>query len=245
MITFIIFAFVVINIIIIIIMILLTLCHCSCFCSNWHWYGVNDIKKNLSLFTETSQESQNQPTLLWNLVSTLTLNFMDVYLFLSLFTVCRCGVCSDFLFFIWWFFCLNDGWRYLQQLVPVLSSRRRWTVLRYPSCLPPAPGPFETFLFCFLDSFLWVFVWAGTDFCLVKNCSDFCKLWGYHFKDNCATYFNCSQEIWEASELAWFLTKVFQIVSTGEVVVRQSGSSTDCQRPSSHRPATQTWWATS
>lgn len=53
------------------------------------------MKRILSLFTEISQESQNQTTLLWNLVSTQNLNFSDVYLVLPFFTVCRCIVCND------------------------------------------------------------------------------------------------------------------------------------------------------
>lgn len=94
----------------------------------------------LLLFTEISQESQNQPTLLWNPVSPCHWNIIEVYgfviviLYLMVFMV-HC----------------------LLQLVPVLLSRRRWTVLRYLWCLPPAPVPFESFLFYFLDNFLWVF----------------------------------------------------------------------------------------
>lgn len=44
--------------------------------------------------------------------------------------------------------------------------------------------------------------------------------------------------------LLWLLVKVFQL-SIGEVVVWQSGSSTHCQRPTSHRPAPPTWWTAS
>lgn len=94
----------------------------------------------LLLFTEIFQESQNQPTLLWNPVSACHWNIIEVYglviviVYLMVFMV-----------------------HYLLQLVPVLLSRRRWTVPQYLWCLPPAPVPFESFLFYFLDNFLWVF----------------------------------------------------------------------------------------
>lgn len=69
MIICIIFTFVVINIIIIII--LLTLFVIALVSAQIVIDMVRTIlKKNLSLFTEISQESPNQPTLLWNLVST-------------------------------------------------------------------------------------------------------------------------------------------------------------------------------
>lgn len=44
----------------------------------------------LSLFTEISQESQNRPTLLWNLVSAFSgRSINDAYLFLAFFPGCR------------------------------------------------------------------------------------------------------------------------------------------------------------
>lgn len=156
---------------------------------------MNNIEKNLYLFTEISQESQNQPTLLWNLVSAQNLNFFGMYLFLPFFTFCRCSVCNDFCF-------LFDG-SFVSMMADIIFNS--WFQffrvtedgpsfdIRHVSHQPR--GPSRPSSFTSWTAFCECFVGAGTDFCLMKNCSDFCKLRGCHFKDNGATLLNCSQEI--------------------------------------------------